>query len=90
MTTETRVYKAWSPSRNIASTFEVVDALRAEGWRSILFDLGGGWRMEFSKYPDGSIIGREHKDRLHAILLAALAVRGVSDEEVQAAIKEGA
>lgn len=84
--------ETFQPSTDPRDTFAVVDALRAEGWRLRLDDLGTHWRAVFGR--DDYHKSRKHRgaalciDRLHAILLAANAVKGASDEEVRAAIKE--
>ena len=87
--------ETFEPSTDPRDTFAVVDKLRAEGWRLTLEDSVAGYDAMFierdaEEVLTGRIFYGTHEDRLTAILLAALAVKGVSDDEVQAALKEGA
>lgn len=83
--------ETFQPSTDPRDTFAVVDKLRAEGWKFSLVEQPDVWSCMFMTVePTRVDVYKQHKDRLTAILLAANAVKGVSDEEVQAAIKEGA
>ncbi len=84
-------------SGNISAAFEVVDKMRAEGWHLDLTDMVTGWRAVFNRHdiPDPRDPHRNPTeaaalsiDRCMAICMAASMAKGVSEDEIQAAIGE--
>lgn len=78
----------WNPSTCIKAAWEVRAEMKRRGFQLHLEDFGNRWRANFSEdmlYDWRN--NREHANECVAICLAALAVCGVSDDEIQEAMR---
>lgn len=78
----------WSPSTDIAAAWEVRAEMKRRGWNLHIDDYGNRVRANFSKdmlYDWRN--NREHANECVSICLAALAVCGVPESEIQEAMR---